>query len=89
MLRDALADNGLRELINGSVVLIRKSGLSSHSVGSIYYVGDLPWWEWLWYHLSEHPILLASIAFLVVLFSSILLWRALSLLARRRLAQDA
>lgn len=89
LLRDALADNGLRELINGSVVLIRKSGLSSHSVGSIYYVGDLPWWEWLWYHLSEHPILLASIAFLVVLFSSILLWRALSLLARRRLAQDA
>lgn len=88
LLRKALSHQGEREEIKGSVALIRASGVTSYTVGPVYYVGELPWWEWLWYHLSDRPWLLASVAFFVVLFLSILLWHALRFVARRRLGQD-
>jgi len=89
LLSAALNDQGKREAIKGSVALIRESGVSYHSVGSVYYVGDLPWWKWLWYHLSDRPLLLAGVAFFVVLLVSVLCWHMLRLIARRRLGQDA
>lgn len=89
LLRKALSKQSKREEIKGAVTLIRDSGVTNHSVGPVYYVGDLPWWEWLWYHLSDRPLLLASVAFFVVLFLSVLLWHALRLIARKRLGQDA
>ncbi len=89
LLRTALNNVSERDKIKGSVALIRESGVTYHSVGPVYYVGDLPWWEWAWYHLSERPILLASTAFLIVLLISIALWRALRAMARRRLQHDA
>ncbi|WP_178087223.1 cellulose biosynthesis cyclic di-GMP-binding regulatory protein BcsB [Pseudomonas sp. C27(2019)] len=89
LLTHALNNPGLRENIKGSVALIRESGVSYHSAGTVYYVGELPWWEWLWYHLSERPLLLAAIAFFVVLILSVMLWHTLRLLARRRLEYDA
>ena len=88
LLRKALSHQGEREEIKGSVALIRTSGVTSYTVGPVYYAGELPWWEWLWYHLSDRPWLLASVAFFVVLFLSILLWHALRFVARRRLGQD-
>lgn len=78
-----------KEEFKGSVTLIRESGVSHHNVGPVYYVGDLPWWEWLWYHLSDRPLLLAGIAFFVVLVFSAMLWFMLRFLARKRLEQDA
>ena len=89
LLRAALNNPSERDKIKGSVALIRESGVTYHSVGPVYYVGDLPWWEWTWYHLSERPVLLASTAFLIVLLISIALWRALRAMARRRLQHDA
>lgn len=89
LLRDALNNPSQRENIKGSVALIRESGVSYHSVGPVYYVGELPWWEWLWYHLSDRPLLLAGMAFFVVLVLSVMLWHMLRILARRRLGQDA
>lgn len=89
LLRKALGKQSTREEIKGTVTLIRESGVTNHTVGPVYYVGDLPWWEWLWYHLSDRPLLLACLAFFVVVFLAVLLWHALRLIARRRLGQDA
>lgn len=89
LLRRALSSPQERAQIKGAVALVRESGVTYHNVGPVYYVGDLPWWEWVWYHLSERPVLLASTAFLLVIFISIALWRGLRFIARRRLEHDA
>ncbi|KAG1467797.1 hypothetical protein G6F57_012861 [Rhizopus arrhizus] len=77
LLADALSDTGKREAIAGSVAILRTSGIHSQFVGEHYYVGALPWWLLLWYHLADHPALLAVLATLVVLMFAFLLWRTL------------
>ncbi|MGE8482412.1 MAG: cellulose biosynthesis cyclic di-GMP-binding regulatory protein BcsB [Pseudomonas sp.] len=86
LLRDTLGDSGKMDAVAGSVTLIRSSGVGSSWVGQQYFVGRLPWWLLLWYQLSEHPVLLAGLAFTSVLLTAFLLWRALRWAARRRLA---
>lgn len=86
LLRDALTDSGKQEAFAGAVTLIRTSGVSSHAVGEPYYVGTLPWWLLLWFHLSAHPVLLAFLAAASVVLFAIVLWRALRWAARRRLS---
>lgn len=86
LLRDALTDSGKQEAFAGAVTLIRTSGVSSHVVGEPYYVGKLPWWLLLWFHLSAHPVLLAFLAAASVALFAIVLWRALRWAAGRRLS---
>lgn len=86
LLRQTLTDPGqLNDYVYGSVALIRSSGVSSHYVGGTYYVGHLPWWMLLWFHLSHHPLLLALGAALSMLLLGIVAWRLLAWVARRRL----
>lgn len=85
LLRDALADSGKREAMRGSVVLIRESGVASEMVGPHYYVGHLPWWQKLWFALTDQPVALAVGAVALVIVLSALLWRGLYRVARRRL----
>lgn len=85
LLREALGDVGKQQAFAGSVALIRDSGVSSHTVGEPYYVGELPWWLLLWYHLSEHPVLLAFLATLSIVLLALVLWRTLRWAAARRL----
>lgn len=89
LLRDAFASTGKREVMEGSVVLIRKSGVDSNTVGPKYYVGELSWWKVLWYNLSERPILLGGAAFLLVLLLALLARNLLRQVARKRLERDA
>ncbi len=88
LLRDALGDSGKRGFIAGSVSIVRESGVSGEFVGEPYYVGQLPWWQLLWFHLSEHPVVLAIVAAFTVVLIAALLWRLLRMLARRRLRGD-
>lgn len=53
-------DSGKRAAMFGSVSVIRESGVNSLRVGDVYYVGHLPWFERLWYALSNHPVLLVG-----------------------------
>ena len=85
LLEDALGDIGKREAIAGSVAILRESGIHSQFVGKHYYVGSLPWWLLLWYHLTDHPVLLAVLSTLVVVLVAFLLWRTLGWISRRRL----
>lgn len=89
LLRQALRDSGKREAIMGSVSIIRASGVASEMVGPTYFVGNLHWWQLVWFHLSDKPILLGGIAALAVLLIAILLWSTLRWVARRRLSKDA
>lgn len=86
LLREALGDVGKQQAFAGSVALIRDSGVSSHAVGEPYYVGALPWWLLLWFHLSEHPVLLAFLATLSIVLLALVLWRTLRWAAARRLS---
>jgi hypothetical protein len=86
-LEQALSRNTGLETITGSVSLFRGNRIDSHIVGEPYYVGSLPWWLLLWYHLSAHPLLLAFIAIVTTLLLAALLWNILRWLARRRLQE--
>lgn len=88
LLNNALLDGAKRANVFGSVAVIRESGISSLSVGDIYYVGHLPWWERVWHVLATHPVWLAVMATLVVVILALLLWRGLKAYSRRRLSPD-
>ncbi|WP_054177964.1 cellulose biosynthesis cyclic di-GMP-binding regulatory protein BcsB [Trabulsiella odontotermitis] len=85
LLNDAMNDSGKRAVMFGSVSVIREAGVSSLRVGDIYYVGHLPWFERVWYALSNHPILLAVLAAISVVLLAWVLWRLLRIISRRRL----
>lgn len=85
LLNQAMNDTGKRAAMFGSVSVVRESGVNSLRVGDMYYVGHLPWFERIWYALSNHPILLAVLAALSVVLLAWVLWRLLRILSRRRL----
>ncbi len=85
LLNGALNDSGKRAAMFGSVSVIRESGVNSLRVGDVYYVGHLPWFERIWYALSNHPVLLAVFAAVIVLLMAWVLWRVLRIISRRRL----
>lgn len=85
LLNGALNDSGKRAAMFGSVSVIRESGVNSLRVGDVYYVGHLPWFERLWFALSNHPILLALFAAISIVLLAWVLWRLLRIISRRRL----
>ena len=85
LLNGALNDSGKRAAMFGSVSVIRESGVSSLRVGDIYYVGHLPWFERVWFALSNHPVLLAICAAISIVLLAWVLWRLLRIISRRRL----
>lgn len=85
LFREAWRDVGKRDVMAGSSVVIRSSGVHSQFTGERYFVGYLPWWELLWFHLSTRPTLLALIAAISVLLVAIVTWQALQWVARKRL----
>lgn len=88
LLNEAMNDTGKRAAMYGSVTVIRESGVNGLRVGDIYYVGHLPWFERIWYALSNHPILLAVLAAVSVVLLAWVLWRLLRIISRRRLDGD-
>ncbi|MDO6708363.1 cellulose biosynthesis cyclic di-GMP-binding regulatory protein BcsB [Photobacterium sp. 1_MG-2023] len=83
----ALTDAGKVEFMSGSVVTLRNQEVASYQVGSRYYVGKLPVWQLVWYHFSNHPVLVASLAALLVVIVTIFLWRVLRRIAAKRLSK--
>ena len=86
LVQRAIADGGKHNFMFGSVVTMRGDKVASYHVGDTYYVGSLPLLDLLWFHLAEHPILLAFISLLVIVLLATLLWRIVTLIARRRVA---
>ncbi|MGB2079719.1 MAG: cellulose biosynthesis cyclic di-GMP-binding regulatory protein BcsB [Vibrio sp.] len=88
LINTSLQDKGKADAMFGSVIAIRSTDVSSYDVGEHYYVGELPLLDLIWYHFSKYPWLIASIAIVVVVMASVVLWRVLKRIARRRLAME-
>ncbi|MCI1394632.1 cellulose biosynthesis cyclic di-GMP-binding regulatory protein BcsB [Acetobacter peroxydans] len=86
LLREALNDSAKRAAVYGSVAIVRDSGVNSMRVGDIYYVGYLPWYERLWFVLSNHPILIGLLSIVGVILAALLIRKSLHILGRRRVA---
>ncbi|MGR5162161.1 cellulose biosynthesis cyclic di-GMP-binding regulatory protein BcsB [Vibrio owensii] len=82
---EALADSGKVEHMFGSVVTLRNDEVASYNVGSHYFVGELPVWQLVWFHFSNHPIIVACFAALLMVIVTIVLWRVLRQVAAKRL----
>lgn len=82
---DALRQSDKINEIYGSVVILRGDSIQSNRVGASYYVGELPAYTWLWYHLSGNPLLLAFFSIIAVVIVSLVLWRLLRDFANKRL----
>ena len=89
MLNEALSDVGKRNVMQGSVVIIRSSGVESHLVGPRYFVGNLAWWQRLWFHFSERPFFFLTLTVIVSLLTAWVFLVGLRSLTRRRLKKDA
>lgn len=88
LLREALMSSGKRDVMTGSVVIIRDSGVYAEQAGPTYYIGALPWWHRLWFYYTERPFTVVFVALVAVLLMSLLLWRGLRRLARRRVSHE-
>lgn len=88
LVQRALSDGGKHSFMFGSAVTLRGDKVASYHVGDTYYVGSLPLLDLLWFHLSEYPLLLAFVALLVTVALATLLWRIVTLIARRRVEVD-
>jgi hypothetical protein len=84
----ALSDSNRVNNMFGSMVILRNNKVASYNVGSNYYVGELPIWQLVWYHFSNHPILMAFLATIMMLIISIALWRVLRQVAIKRIIKD-
>jgi cellulose synthase operon protein B len=85
MVTDSLRQADKLTQIYGSATIFKQNSIKSDRVGDSYYVGELPAYTWIWYHLSNYPLLLALIAIFAVIIVAIVLWRLLKALARKRL----
>jgi uncharacterized membrane protein YhaH (DUF805 family) len=84
-LLDALDNSSLVSQMHGSVVFARGGTVESNLVGETYYAGELGILDFIWFHLSNSALLLASISVLVSVLFAIALWRTLRAIAARRL----
>lgn len=75
--------------MHGSTVTIRPQGIESILVGDTYTVGSLPLWTRVWYFLSQHPVMLATLTILMVMVIAFLLWRTLRVIIAQRVHEDA
>jgi hypothetical protein len=58
---DALEGADQVRRIGGDLAIVRGGVVQSYQGESVYYVGSLPSWRWLLFHLSRRPLLLAVV----------------------------
>ncbi|WP_298448990.1 cellulose biosynthesis cyclic di-GMP-binding regulatory protein BcsB [Acidovorax sp.] len=81
-----LNDGGKIKSLRGDLGLMRGDAIESFRIKPVYYVGDLPWWQRLWFHMHSHPLLLALVGIGTGLLLTFIVYAALRSMARRRLA---
>ncbi len=83
-----LNDAGKIKRLRGDLGLMRDGAVESFRIKPVYYVGDLPWWQRLWFHMHSHPLLLALVGIATGLLLTFVLYATLRGMARRRLASQ-
>lgn len=84
-LLDVLGDDTKLGEVRGDLTVVRQKVVVGLSVGDTYYVGHLPWYAWLWIHISRYPALMALAGILAGLFVALTVFWALGRLAAHRL----
>lgn len=85
LINRGLNDSGKVQQLRGDLGLFRGDAMESFRINPVYYVGDLPWWKRIWFHLHSHPVWLALLGIAAGLIVTFLVYGALRSLARRRL----
>ena len=83
-----LTERGRLEQLHGDLSLLRGDVVESFRINPVYYVGDLPWYKWAWFHLHSHPFLLAALGIFAGLVVTLIAYGSLRAMARRRLERD-
>lgn len=84
-LLDVLGDDAKVGEVRGDLTVVRQKIVVGLTVGNTYYVGHLPWYAWLWVHISRYPALMAIAGILAGLFVALTVFWALGRLAAHRL----
>jgi cellulose synthase operon protein B len=85
---DTLEDEGKVAAIRGAVAIIRGNAVQSYEAEMRYYVGALSWWQRLWFHLSQHPVLLTLVTLITAIAIALFLYGWLQRRVARRLAKQ-
>lgn len=72
--------------IRGDTVFLRASNIDAYRTQAPYFVGRLPWTQWLRYHLSRHPGWTIAVAVLAALLIGLCLYGFYRRAAERRQA---
>lgn len=88
LIGQSLNDAGKVQLIHGDLALMRGEAIESFRVKPVYYMGQMPWWERLWFHLHSSPGWLALLGAVAGLLLTLLVYVTLQAMARRRLEAD-
>lgn len=80
-----LNDPGKLRNLRGDLSLFRGDAVESFRINPVFYVGDLPWWRRMWFHIHSHPLLLALLGMGAGLVLTSMAYVALRAMARRRL----
>ena len=88
-LADVLEDEGKVPMIRGDLTIVRNADVRSYQSDSLYYVGTLSWWKWLWFHVSRHPILLTLITLSIAIVVALWLYGWLQRRVTKRLQTES
>ncbi|MET3117726.1 cellulose synthase (UDP-forming) [Undibacterium sp. GrIS 1.8] len=84
-LTKALSKPDLRSKYQGDLVIVKGEKIESVQIGDTYYVGSLPFWTWVKWYLSNHPMILIAFLMLASLIVATILFRFLRKKAASRL----
>ena len=82
---NALEDGALVSRIRGDTVLIRGHGVDSFQGEQPYFVGQLSWWQRLWFWMSRYPLLLTGLGVVAALLFAVWVYGVFRRAAARRL----
>jgi cellulose synthase operon protein B len=86
MLSQRLGDVGQSYAFRGDLALMRSADqIENFRVHAPYYLGNLPWWQHLWFVLQGQPALVALVGIVMGLMLTFLVYGALRAMAARRL----
>jgi hypothetical protein len=88
-LLNILEDEGKVAGIRGELSIVRAGVVQSYQGSHVYYVGSLSWWQWLWFHLSAHPVLLTLVSLIAAIAVALWIYGWLQRLVAKRLETRA
>lgn len=84
----SLGDVGKSSALRGDLTLLRTEQMESFRVHDTYFVGNLVWWQHLWFMLHDHPLWIALVGIGIGLVLTFMVYGALRAMARKRLKTD-